>query len=141
MSNNHSVSVLSVCLVVLFLICYGMKPVYSRSVNCASKRWHSSIGCQELTELKVIRKEVYSREKCKIIYLFHIFTGQLKVMSEKVLRKIQLSIPCFHKKYHNVSNVDYPQLHIYMQGHIENLSRLICIVKYPRVLRNMMLIF
>ena len=122
MSNNHSVSVLSVCLVVLFLICYGMKPVYSRSVNCASKRWHSSIGCQELTELKVIRKEVHSREKCKIIYLSHIFTGQLKSYEPKMryvkysyqfLVFIKSNITCLMSTIHNC---------IYICKVIENLS-------------------
>ena len=88
MSNNHSVSVLMVCLVALFLLCHGVKPVSSRSVNCGSKRWHSSIGCQELSELKVIRKEVHSREKCKF---GTILTGN-RMISSAINKKITIHI-------------------------------------------------
>ena len=97
MSNNYSVSVLMVCLVALFLFCHGVKPVSSRSVNCGSKRWHSSIGCQELSELKVIRKEVHSREKCKfdtillVIVWFRVqFTKKWRFIKKKSTKIIPI---------------------------------------------------
>ena len=58
-------SVLFLCLAA----CYFADVSMGRAVNCGSKRWHSSIGCQEVRELKAIKKEVHSREKCKCLFL------------------------------------------------------------------------
>eukprot|EP00111_Clytia_hemisphaerica_P024071 TCONS_00070970-protein len=61
-------SVLFLCLAV----CYFADVSMSRAVNCASKRWHSSIGCQEVKELKSIKREVHSREKLNRLLLKYL---------------------------------------------------------------------
>lgn len=37
-------------------------------INCATKRWHGMIGCQQIAALNSIKKEIRNNEKCMCLF-------------------------------------------------------------------------
>jgi hypothetical protein len=53
----------SVLLCFLVLLSFHIDVSVSRAINCANKRWHGSLGCQQVEELKQMRREMQNNER------------------------------------------------------------------------------